>query len=355
MKFLFYVVGLGAALGLGLIPSIDKARPKLTKLLCILSIAAVVVLSFLPPIVGNFGDAVRAQTLSLTNQEIKVLTTLDWTTLDSTSTVATQQSASSQVPKQYLQFASPELIQKAKDLGTQSELLLLVKNTTGHDHFAVLEVLGGTPAIMLPYIPALEERSRVMFFHVPMSWVGFLAFFMTLIYSVQYLRTGVMLWETKAASSAAIGTLFCVLAYITGALWAKFNWGKFFNWDTRELSVLILLLIYGAYFALRSSIPEQERKARLASVYSIVACVAAVFLIFIVPRITESLHPGSRDDTNAGPILSAQADSINLTKAIIFSLSLSGFTLLYFWLLSLGVRISILDQRQRLARLQAHS
>ncbi len=348
MKFLFYVVGLGLALMLGLVPAIERPRPRLTKLIAMLSVACVVVLAFYPPIVGTFADAVRARTMHLVNQEISVVASVDWTKLDSTQTVNV---VADNGIDTYLHFRSAETVQAARGLGS-SELLFKVRSdSSAHNSFEIVEVLGTKPLIMLPYIPALEERSRVMFFHVPMSWVGFLAFIMTLIYSVRYLRSGNMLWETKAASSAAIGTLFCVLAYVTGALWAKFNWGKFFNWDTRELSVLILLLIYGAYFALRSSINEEERRARLASVYAIVACVAALFLMFIVPRMTESLHPGSRDDSNAGPILSPQADAINTTKAMIFSLSLSSFTLLYFWLLSMGVRISILDQRARLTAL----
>ena len=205
-------------------------------------------------------------------------------------------------------------------------------------------MLGLQPLLILPYIPALEERSRILFLHVPMSWVGFLAFVITLWYSVLFLRTNNRDHDSVAAASAGIGVLFCSLAYITGALWAKFNWGKFFNWDTREFSVLILLLLYGAYFALRSSIPQADRRARVSGVYAIVSCIAALFLMFIVPRITESLHPGSQGDVNAGPIISTQADAINLTKAWIFSVSLGAFTMLYFLMLNLRLRLEGVEQ-----------
>ncbi len=346
MKFLFYVAGLVIPFVLGLIPAIEKPRSRVMKVACLAIISATVFLALYPPLVGTFQDAVRAKALHLVNQDIRVICSPDWSSVDSTGRIVTLHQASG-LPDLQLHFADSQSASAAKSIG--SDLCLRVQNGDAHNDFTVLEVCGARPAIMLPYIPALEERSRVMFFHVPMSWVAFLAFFIALMYSFRFLRSSDLIWETKAANSAAIGTLFCVLAYVTGAVWAKFNWGHFFNWDSREISILILLLIYGAYFALRSSIAEPDRRARLSSVYAIVACVAALFLMFIVSRITQSLHPGSSDDSNSGPILSPQQDTIDLTKAMIFSLSLSGFTLLYFWLLSIGVRISLLDQRQRLA------
>ncbi len=351
MRFLFYVVGLGLALVLGLYPSIQKPRLAIAKWLVIVMITAVTYLSLTPPIVGIFADAVRAREMHLANTDISVLVALNNVQQATPTTLSVQDPENGQPVE--LQFANEQALQQALRDGSSTQALLRVVNSGTHSHFDVLEVRGSRPSIILPYIPALEERSRIIYFHVPMSWVGFLAFVVTLVYSIRYLRRADFLDETIAASSAGIGTLFCALAYVTGAVWARFNWGHFFNWDTKEFSVLILLLIYAAYFALRSSIDDPERRARLSSVYAIVSCVAALFLLFIVPRITESLHPGSKGDVNSGPLLSTQADAINTTKAIIFSTSLSAFTLLYFWILSLRVRIEVVGQR--VLKLQQHS
>ena len=183
----------------------------------------------------------------------------------------------------------------------------------------------------IPYIPALEEKARIIYFHVPMSWLAVLAFFMSMVYSVKYLRTKNYVNDIKAYSAAEIGFLFCILATVTGALWAKFSWGAFWNWDPRQTSIFILLLVYGAYFSLRSAIDESEQKARLCSVYSIIAFVTVPFFIFIMPRLIETLHPD--------PIINTQGKiSMDSVMLIIFISSLFTFTLLYFWIFNIKVR-----------------
>lgn len=354
MRALFYIIGLGGALGINLFPSLHAPRPIYAKVLTILIITAVSFFAFYPPTVGNFGDAVRLKQGNASVQEINII-------LRSSDAVQKEQIADSLAtqglsPREHPYRAeNGELVYVQYDasveqLFSQHEggLLLKIRNTDNHNRFEVVEVVSGIPSFYFPYILTLEERARIMYFHVPMSWVAMLAYAVTLMCSIWYLRTGKMEYEMKAASSAAIGTLFCVLAYVTGALWAKFNWGKFFNGDNREISVLVLLLIYGAYFALRASVEGEERRARLTSVYAIVACIAAVFLLFIVPRITQGLHPGSPGSENSGPIVSAKPDAVSNTIALIFSLSLTGFTMLYFWVLNLLIRFRIVEEKIQL-------
>ncbi len=142
----------------------------------------------------------------------------------------------------------------------------------------------------IPYIPALKDTARVLYFHVPMSWIGVVAFLMSMIYGVKYLRTSEMENDIKSVSAAQMGFIFCILATVTGAVWAKFAWGAFWNWDPRQTSIFILLLIYGAYFALRSSIDSPERKARLSSVYAILAFVTVPFFVFLMLKLVDSFY-----------------------------------------------------------------
>lgn len=183
----------------------------------------------------------------------------------------------------------------------------------------------------IPNIPALGDKARVLYFHVPMSWISVLAFFMSMWYSIRYLKTKSIDYDIKSFSSAQLGFLFCILATATGSLWAKFNWGSFWNWDPRQTSIFVLLMIYGAYFALRSAIDTPEQKAKLSSVYSIIAAVTVPFFVFIMPRIVESLHPD--------PIINTQG-KINMDRnmLIVFLTSLAGFTLLFLWVLNIKVR-----------------
>ncbi|TPW17787.1 MAG: ABC-type cytochrome c bioproteinis transport system permease component C [bacterium] len=132
---------------------------------------------------------------------------------------------------------------------------------------------------------------RIMIFHVPMSWVASLAFLVATAHSIHVLRTGSRLSDLKAAIACELGLFFGILATVTGSIWARYEWGSFWNWDPRETSILILILIYGAYFALRSAVASEETRARLSAVYAILAFLLVPFLVFLVPRMVESLHP----------------------------------------------------------------
>lgn len=182
-----------------------------------------------------------------------------------------------------------------------------------------------------PMIPGLEDRARILFFHVPMSWVAVVAFLCSMFYGIRYVRTKNLQDDLKSVSSAGLGLLFCILATVTGSVWAKFNWGSFWNWDPRETSIFILLLIYGAYFSLRSSITFEEKRATLSAAYAIIAGVTVPFFIFILPRMIASLHPD--------PIVNTQGKiHMNGTMLAVFLSSLAGFTALFVWMLKLKVR-----------------
>jgi heme exporter protein C len=187
-----------------------------------------------------------------------------------------------------------------------------------------------------PVIPGLEDKARILFFHVPMSWTAVVAFVVAMFFSIRYLIKRNMNDDIRSSASAGLGLLFCILATVTGSLWAKFNWGSYWNWDPRETSIVILLLIYGAYFALRSAVESDEKRAALSAVYSILAGLTVPFFIFIVPRIVASLHPE--------PIVNAQGKiHMNTTMLLVFLSSLAGFTALYFWMLSIKVRLAKLE------------
>jgi heme exporter protein C len=194
--------------------------------------------------------------------------------------------------------------------------------------------------VNIPKIGILGEKARIIFLHVPTAWLSVLAFLLSMIYSIQYLRKKDFTYDIKAVSAAEIGFLFSILATVTGSIWAKFSWGSFWNWDPRETSIFILLIIYGAYFSLRSAIDVPEQKAKLSSVYSIIAFVTVPFFVFIMPRIIESLHPD--------PIINAEG-KINMdgTMRAVFFSSLFGFTLLFFWILNIKIRLEKLNFKKQ--------
>ncbi len=191
-----------------------------------------------------------------------------------------------------------------------------------------------------PVIPGLENKARIMFFHVPMAWTTTIAFIVSVGYGIRYLVKKNLADDLKSAASAGLGFLFCTLATVTGSIWAKFNWGSFWNWDPRETSIFALLLIYGAYFALRSALDDSEKRATLSAVYSVIAGVTAPFFLFVMPRLMPGLHPGSQDSGDLGPLFGG---ALNVTMRIVFYSSLAGFTALYIWMLNLRIRLGNLE------------
>ena len=194
------------------------------------------------------------------------------------------------------------------------------------------------------YVPPAEkfigESSRIVFFHVPTAWVATLAFLVSCVASVMYLRRRDPKDDTRASVSAGLGLLFAVLATVTGAVFARIMWGAYWNWDPRQTSIVILLLIYSAYFALRAAIPDPERRAALAAVYAILAFVTVPFLIFVVPRIYWSLHPDSLINTRGANDFDSRYTQVLLA-------SLAGFTGLYVWLYTIGCRVETVRQRRQ--------
>lgn len=175
------------------------------------------------------------------------------------------------------------------------------------------------------------ETSRILFFHVPQAWIAILAFLISMIASVFYLAKRKVETDHVAQSAAELGFLFCVLATITGSIFAKATWGSFWNWDPRETSIVMLLMIYGAYFALRSAVSDPERSRVFAGAYSILAFATVPFLVFIVPRITASLHP---EDT-----MNPVSPGLDPKTLKVFFGSLLAYTGLFIWMLRLRIRV----------------
>jgi len=209
-----------------------------------------------------------------------------------------------------------------------------------------VELVRINPMMTFPLIPGLGELGRNMIFHVPMSMVAFLAFLMGTINSIMYLRKKDLDYDKRARAHSAAGTLFTVLATITGSIWARFSWGSFWNWDPRETSIFILLLIYMAYFILRSLLEESEdKKARIAAVYNIISFVSVPFLMFVLPRITQSLHPGG-GGTEA-PIINANGKShVDPTLSRMLWINVLLFAMLYAWITDLYTRLLRLEDRE---------
>ncbi len=189
----------------------------------------------------------------------------------------------------------------------------------------------------VPVKPILHETIRNLYFHVPM-WFGMLVLYtVSVIYSIKYLSGSAVRDDLVAVESVNVGLFFSILGLITGMLWAKYTWGAYWSNDPKQNSAAIATLLYLAYLVLRSSIDEQQKRAKITAVYNVFAFPVMLSLLFILPRLTDSLHPGNGGNPGF--------NSYDLDKnmRVVFYPACLGWILFGVWLLTLRVRIRQLD------------
>src|SRR5688572_16048087 len=155
----------------------------------------------------------------------------------------------------------------------------------------VVYVHVGGMLLDVPRLDILNETVRALYFHVPMWFAMILLYLGSLIFSVWYLVKPSYAIDQWSVQFAHVGTAFGILGILTGMLWANYTWGSPWHGDPKQNGAAIALLVYLAYFVLRGSLENEEQKARLSAVYNIFAFAAMIPLIFIIPRMQDSMHP----------------------------------------------------------------
>lgn len=221
------------------------------------------------------------------------------------------------------------------------------------------EALYANKSFTFPYRKLLSETIRNTYFHVSLWFAMMFLFIAAVVYSIKYLlRKGrqekgrlddtLVLSEISSLERAdnwatvftGVGILFGVLGLLTGAVWAKYTWGSWWNWDIKQFTTLIALLIYAGYFVLRAAFPDPEQRARLGAVYNIFAFACLIPLIYILPRLSAtSLHPGAEGNPAMG------GEDLDNTMRMIFYPTIIGWTLFGGWMAGVAYRSRMLGQR----------
>lgn len=185
--------------------------------------------------------------------------------------------------------------------------------------------------IEIPELPILHQTIRNLFFHVCMWFSMIIILFVSFIYSIKYLAGFNIKNDIISSEAAHTAMLFGVLGIITGMIWAKFTWGDWWTRDPKLNGAAVSMLIYLAYFVLRSSIEDLDKRAKVSAVYNIFAFVLMIVFIGILPNMAEdSLHPGRKGST---------VIELDSTMRLVFYPAILGWTLLGAWILNLKIRI----------------
>jgi heme exporter protein C len=194
--------------------------------------------------------------------------------------------------------------------------------------------------IEVPALPILNESIRNLFYHVT-QWFGMMILLtVSLVYSIRHLIKGKMTTDRMAAESVNVALFMGVIGILTGSLWAKFTWGAWWTNDPKLNGVAMGMLVYLAYIVLRGSMDEEQKRARVAAVYNIFAYVMFMVFIMVLPRLTDSLHPGNGGNPGFGGY------DLNNSMKLVFYPAVIGWTLLGVWLVNLRVRIGQLESNE---------
>jgi heme exporter protein C len=167
------------------------------------------------------------------------------------------------------------------------------------------------------------QPQRIFYFHVPVAWIGMLAFGVVAFAGIGYLWKKDERWDWAARASAELGAVFISLALITGSIWGKTTWGTWWTWDARLTTTLILWFIYIGYLMLRSYMGRTHESARSAAVLAIIGLID-VPIIYESVNWWRTLHPQPEIGTPG-----ALPPQVVLTLMI----SLVTFTLFYSFLM----------------------
>ncbi|MCD6064695.1 MAG: cytochrome c biosis transporter permease [Flavipsychrobacter sp.] len=200
-------------------------------------------------------------------------------------------------------------------------------------------IIGGL-LLPVPRQHIINETIRNLYFHVPMWFGMILLFTCAVVYAVKYLRSGNLEHDIYSAEFTKVGILFSILGMLTGMEWANYSWGEPWSNDPKQLGTAICMLIYFAYLILRSGMKDEEKRARLSSVYNIFAYALMIPLLWILPRMVDSLHPGNGGNPGFN---SYDLDS---NMRMVFYPAVIGWFLLGLWMTTLSIRLHLVNHKR---------
>lgn len=208
---------------------------------------------------------------------------------------------------------------------------------------AVLLVLSSVITGLLVAVPKkyiVNETIRNLYFHVPM-WMGMLTVMVISVYfSIRYLRHNREEDDLAAVECVNTGLFFYVLGLVTGMVWAKYTWGEYWSSDPKQNSAAIGFLLYAAYLVMRNAIDEEQKRAKISAVYNIFAFPIMVVLLFVLPRLTDSLHPGNGGNPGFG------GSDLDDTMRISFYPAMLGWSFIALWIATLRYRIRLIEYKK---------
>jgi heme exporter protein C len=160
---------------------------------------------------------------------------------------------------------------------------------------------------------------KILYVHPPLAYLAYLGFFITAVCGTLYLWREQERWDRLALAAAEVGVVFCTLMLLTGPIWAKGTWGKWWSWDPRLTLTLVLWFVYLAYLLLRSFSDGGTRTARFAAVYGLVGVALIPLNYFVIEMFdNRGMHPENLKSDSFGEGILWPFVVSNVTLCVLF-------------------------------------
>ena len=164
-----------------------------------------------------------------------------------------------------------------------------------------LALAWGAAVLRAPEDSVQGVIQKILYVHPPCAFAAYLGFTCTALAGALYLWREEEQYDRLGAAAAEVGMVFCTLAIVTGPIWARGTWGRWWSWDPRLTVTLLLWFVYLAYLLLRSFTEGSERTARFAAVYAIAGLAVIPLNYFAIDLAGgRSLHPQNLESGSLG-------------------------------------------------------
>lgn len=211
---------------------------------------------------------------------------------------------------------------------------LLTSDADGYSlHTSTQSIRVGTSSAEFE-ITSAPLAQKIFYFHMPAAWISYVALFVTLAFSVVYLKTRRPAHDRIAYCAAELGVLFATMAILTGPIWAKEEWGVYWRWDdTKLVTTFVLWLVYMGYIMLRTAIVDPTVRARVSAVYGILGFITVPMSLLSsrIAPLMRSSHP---------QVIASSSGSLSPEAGLTIGIAVVAFTFLFATMLIKRVEIA---------------
>ena len=192
--------------------------------------------------------------------------------------------------------------------------------------------------VMTPEETTMGIVQKIFYIHVPSAFNMYIGFGIGFIFSILYLSKRKEIFDLVAYSAIEVGFVFASCVLISGPLWAKGAWGRFWDFDPRLTSTLIIWFIYFSYLILRKYYGDMSKGKLFSAIVAVIGFIDVPLIHYSV-KLWRGIHP------NVLTMQPSQGLPASMLHTLIFSIFSFLIFYIFIFLLKLNCEIKLQEKR----------